>query len=73
MDEPDEPLVKNDRQFFQYMGMAENPRFFGSCADDFAAFVLRLLNFDNEDQIICQRTVISFPMAMRLVNVGIDV
>lgn len=61
MDKPDGPLVKDDRLFFQYMGLVEKPRSPESRVDDFAAFILRILNYDNEDRIICQRTKISFP------------
>ena len=45
MDKPDGPLMKDDRLFFQYMGLVENPRSPESRVDDFAAFILRILNY----------------------------
>jgi len=59
MNKPDGPLTKDDRL---YMGLVENPRSPESRVDDFAAFVLHILNYDNEDRAICQRTEISFPI-----------
>lgn len=73
IDKPDGPLAKNDRLFFQYMGMAEDPRSTESFANDFAAFILHLLNYDNEDRVICQRTELSFPMGRQRIKIGIDV
>ena len=52
MDKPDGPLVKDDRLFFQYMGLVEKPRSPESRIDDFAAFILRILDYDNEDRVI---------------------
>jgi hypothetical protein len=75
VDKPAGPLVKDDRLiriFFQYMRLVENPRSPESRIDDFAAFILRILNYDNEDRIICQRTEISFPMAGQRVDAKID-
>jgi hypothetical protein len=73
VDKPAGPLMKDDRLFFQYMRLVENPRSPESRVDDFAAFILRILNYDNEDRVICQRTEISFPMAGQHVDAKIDV
>jgi hypothetical protein len=42
MDKPDGPLMKDDRLFFQYMRLVENPRSSESRVDDFSAFILRI-------------------------------
>ena len=68
MDKPDGLLMKDDRLFFQYMRLVEKPRSPESRVDDFAAFILRILNYDDEDRVICQRTEISFPMAGQRVD-----
>jgi len=73
MDKPDGPLMKDDHLFFQYMRLVENPRSPESRVDDFAAFILRILNYNNEDRVICQRTKISFPMAGQRVDAKTDV
>lgn len=56
VDKPDRPLMEDDRLFFQYMNMVENPRSSESRVDDFFAFLLRIMNFDDQDRVICQRT-----------------
>jgi len=38
LNEPNRPLTKDDRLFFQYMGLVENPQSPVSPVDDFAAF-----------------------------------
>ncbi|KAF8219045.1 hypothetical protein L208DRAFT_1455853 [Tricholoma matsutake] len=73
IDKPDGPLVKGDRLFFQYMRLVEKPRSPESRVDDFAAFILRILNYDNKDRIICQRTEMSFPMTGHRVDAKTDV
>lgn len=73
MDKPDGPLVKDDRLFFRYMELVEKPHSPESRVDDFAAFILRILNYDNEARVIYQRTEISFPMAGQRVDAKIDV
>jgi hypothetical protein len=73
VDKPGGPLMKDDRLFFQYMRLVENPRFPESRVDDFTAFILRILNYDDEDRVICQRTEISFPMAGQRVDAKTDV
>ena len=73
MDKPDGPLMKDDRLFFQYMKLAEKSRSPESRVDDFAAFILRILNYDDEDRVICQRTEISFPMVGQRVDAKTDV
>ncbi|KAF8808453.1 hypothetical protein BYT27DRAFT_7137408 [Phlegmacium glaucopus] len=73
MDKPDGPLVKGDRLFFQYMELVEKPCSPESCVNDFAAFILRTLNYDNEDRVICRNTEISFLMAGQRVDAKTDV
>jgi hypothetical protein len=73
MDKPDGPFMKDDRLFFQYMRLVENPRSSESRVDDFSAFILRILNYDNEDRVICQRTEISFPMAGQRIDAKTNV
>jgi len=68
IDKPDGPLIKVDRLFFQYMKMVENPRSYESRVDDIAAWLLHILNYNDEDRVICQRTEISFPMAGQRVD-----
>jgi hypothetical protein len=73
--EPDEPLVKDDRLFFQYMGRVEklDPPASESRVGDFASRILRILDYDNEYRVICQTEELSFPMAGQHVDVNIDV
>ncbi|PPQ86429.1 hypothetical protein CVT25_008087 [Psilocybe cyanescens] len=73
VDKPDGPLIKDDRLFFQYMKMVEKPRSSESRVDDFAAFLLRITNYDELDRVICQRTEISFPMVGQRVDAKFDV
>ena len=73
MNRPDGPLTKDDRLFFQYMGLVQNSRSPESHVDDFAAFVLHILNYDSDDRVICRRTEVSFPMASQRVDARMDV
>jgi len=70
---PGGPLEKDDRQFFQYMKRVDELGCSGSYVDDFAAFLLHLLNFDDPDRVICQRTEIPFPMAGKYVDAKVEV
>lgn len=70
---PGGPLEKNDRQFFQRMNLADGVRVSGSHVDDFAAFLLHLLNYDDPDRVICQRMEIPFPVAGKYVDAKIEV
>jgi hypothetical protein len=60
LEKPNQPLPKDDRLFFRYLGLVEKPQSPESHADDFAAFILRILNYDDQDRIICQNR--SFPL-----------
>ena len=73
-EKPDGPLQKDDRLFFRYLGLVEKPKSPESHVDDFAAFILRILNYDSDDQdrVICQRPELSFPMAGQRVEAKSD-
>jgi hypothetical protein len=60
---PDGPIDKDGRLFFQYMGLVEQPLSLETHVDDFAEFLLRIMDFDDQVRVICQRKKISFPMA----------
>ncbi|KAF8964281.1 hypothetical protein BDZ97DRAFT_1660604 [Flammula alnicola] len=70
---PDEHLPKSDRQFFQYLKVAEEATSEESAVDDFAAFILRMLDYDDEDRLIRLRKEISFYMAGKRVDAKADV
>ena len=55
-------------------GLVEKPKSPESHVDDFAAFILRILNYDSDDQdrVICQRPELSFPMAGQRVDAKSD-
>ena len=73
-EKPDGPLQKDDRLFFRYLGLVEKPKSPESHVDDFAAFILHILNYDSDDQdrVICQRPELSFPMAGQRVDAKSD-
>jgi len=71
-EKPDEHLQKDDRLFFRYLGLVEKPQSPESHVDDFAAFILRILNYDDQDRVICQRPELSFPMAGQRVDAKSD-
>ncbi|KAF8909712.1 hypothetical protein CPB84DRAFT_1673391 [Gymnopilus junonius] len=73
-EKPEEPLQKDDRLFFRYLGLVEKPQSPESHVDDFAAFILRIFNYDSDDQdrVICQRPEFSFPMAGQRVDAKSD-
>ncbi|KAJ3518171.1 hypothetical protein NLJ89_g2 [Agrocybe chaxingu] len=70
---PDGPLSKSDRQFFQYLRAAEHATSGESAVDDFAAFILRMLDYDDEDRVVRLRKEISFYMAGERVGAKADV
>jgi hypothetical protein len=72
VEKPDGHLQKDDRLFFRYLGLVEKPQSPDSHVDDFAAFLLRLLNYDDDDRVICQRPELSFPMAGQRVDAKSD-
>ncbi|KAG6843737.1 hypothetical protein H0H87_001079, partial [Tephrocybe sp. NHM501043] len=71
-EQPNPPLPKEDRLFFRYLGLVEKPQSPESHVDDFAAFILRILNYDDQDRIICQRPELSFTMAGQRVDAKSD-
>lgn len=70
---PDGPLSKSDRHFFQYLRAAEQASFEESAVDDFTAFILRMLDYDDDDRVIRLRKEISFYMAGERVDATADV
>jgi hypothetical protein len=58
---PVDLLAKTDWQFFQYLRHASTGQ--GARVDDFAAFILRLLGYDDADRLIIQRPGLSFIMS----------
>ncbi|KAM6499421.1 hypothetical protein JOM56_004929 [Amanita muscaria] len=74
LDRPDGPLSKNDRHFFQYLKEAEGANSEDSSAvDDFTAFLLRMLDYDNGGRVIRIRKELSFYMAGQHVDAIPDV
>ena len=59
---PDGPLTKTERQFFQYLKVTEQATSAESAVGDFAAFVLRMLDYDDGDRFICLRKKLLFAM-----------
>ncbi|PPR05272.1 hypothetical protein CVT26_011437 [Gymnopilus dilepis] len=69
---PDHPLPKDDRLFFRYLKRVHTSGPPESRVNDFAAFILRLLDYDGQDRIICQRPELLFPMAGQHVGTRSD-
>ena len=69
---PDHPLPKNDRLFFRYLNRVHTSSTPESRVNDFAAFILRLLDYDDQDRIICRRPELLFPMAGQHVGTRSD-
>jgi len=70
---PEGPLPKTDRHFFQYLRAAEQATSEESAVDDFAAFILRTLGYDDDDRVIRLRKVISFYVGGEKVDAKPDV
>ncbi|KAF8814383.1 hypothetical protein BYT27DRAFT_7266192 [Phlegmacium glaucopus] len=70
---PDGHLSKTDRHFFQYLKTAEQATSEESAVADFAAFILGMLDYDDEDRFIRLRKEISFYMAGQRVDAKADV
>ncbi|KAF8815741.1 hypothetical protein BYT27DRAFT_7248926 [Phlegmacium glaucopus] len=66
----DEDLQKDNQLFFWYLGLVEKPQSPETDIDNFSAFILCLLNYNDEleDCVICQRPELSFTMAGQNVN-----
>jgi uncharacterized protein YlaN (UPF0358 family) len=73
VDKPDGPLSKDDRQFFQYMKLVEMQGYSESRVADFAASILRMLNYDDGNQLIRQRAETCLQMYGKRVDSKIDV
>jgi hypothetical protein len=71
-EKPDGVLPKDDRLFFWYLGLVEKPQSPESHVDDFATFILRILDYDDQDRVICQRPELSFTMAGERVDAKSD-
>jgi len=70
---PDGPLPKDERQFFQYMQLAQQASSEESAVDDFAAFILRTLGYDEPNCVVRLRKEMSFYMAGVSVDAKADV
>ncbi|KAK0434545.1 uncharacterized protein EV420DRAFT_1653919 [Desarmillaria tabescens] len=68
---PQGPLTKNDRLFFHYLRDAVRGE--ESMIDDFVAFILGMLEYDEPDRIIRRRKDLSFVMCGQTVNAQTDV
>lgn len=73
LDRPGGPLPKNERQFFQYMEAADKASSEESAVNDFAAFILRTLGYDEPDCLVRLRKEMSFYMAGESVDANADV
>jgi len=71
--EPAGPLSKTDQNFFIYMRMAELGTSEESAVDDFAIFLLSMLDYDRDDRVLCSRKEMSFYMAGQLVDAKANV
>ncbi|KDR73309.1 hypothetical protein GALMADRAFT_100965 [Galerina marginata CBS 339.88] len=71
-EKPNQPLQKDDRLFFRYLGLVERPKSPEPHVEDFAAFILRMLNYDDQDRVVCLRPEFSFPMAGQRVDTKSD-
>ena len=71
---PPGPISKDDRLFFEYLTDAERSSSSEeSAVDDFAAHILRMLDYDNQDRRIRTRKEIPFVMSGCRVDAKIDV
>jgi hypothetical protein len=60
---PDDDLTKAARLFYSYIQLVEmsGTEWTASRVNDFTAYVLRLLSFDEPDRVVCQNVEIAFP------------
>ena len=70
---PPGPISKDDRLFFDYLMDAERALSEESAVDDFAAHILRTLDYDNQDRRIRTRKEIPFIMSGCRVDAKTDV
>ena len=71
---PPGPISKDDRLFFEYLTDAERSSSSEeSAVDDFAAHILRMLDYDNQDRRIRTRKEIPFIMSGCRVDAKTDV
>ena len=68
LDKPDGPLEQDDRIFFEYMWWAEGPHSSEPFVNRLTQYILRILNYDDHNHLICQRWQIPFPMAGQWVD-----
>jgi hypothetical protein len=69
---PTGTFAKNDHQFFHYLRDAMGATGEEACVEDFAAFILRLLGYDDAECVIHQRKEIPFVMAGQRVDAKPD-
>jgi hypothetical protein len=67
--QPDGPLSKMDRKFFQYMEAAENPGAEDSAVNDFVVFLLSLFDYDRGNWLLRTGKEMFFYMCGEHVNV----
>jgi hypothetical protein len=72
LQEPDGPLSKTDRKFFQYMQVAERAGF-EPVTSDFTVFLLSLLDYDHDARLLRTNNVMPFYMAGKRVEAKADV
>jgi len=70
---PEGPLSKTDQRFFQYLRAAEQATSEESAVDDFPAFILHTLDYDDDDRVIQLRKANSFYMGGEKVDAKADV
>ena len=73
VEQPDGQLPKEERLFFRYLELVENPQSPESHVDDFALHVLRMLDYDGQDRVICLRPELSFTMSGQHVDAKSDI
>jgi len=62
LQEPDGPLSKTDRKFFQYMQVAERAGF-EPVTSDYTVFLLSLLDYDHDTRLLRTKNVMPLYMA----------
>ena len=73
VEQPDGQLPKEERLFFRYLELVENPQSPESHVVDFTLHVLRMLDYDGQDRVICQRPELSFTMSGQHVDAKSDI
>lgn len=71
--EPDAPVSKTERKFFQYMQVAERAGSEQPTPSDFTFFLLNLMDYDHDTWLLCTKDVMPFYMAGQRVDAKVDV